>query len=183
MSKDACHTCKNQASFVYYALSRKRAASSDGGGGLLNHTELSMPLRRSALVLLSQSVFLGLIVGCHPAPKPVVAPLPPPATDEDIASIQAEMLQHDPEARTGSVATVRPSENLAAVTLLPGADGKVAGIKNGDSFVFVDSKENRLASGNVISVEDGGLIVISYVQVPGGRHPKEGDIAVHLSSK
>src|SRR5580704_12900326 len=152
-------------------LLRKRRWSGTGGFVLLDHTELSMPLRRSALVLLTQSLLLGVLVGCHPAPKPVAAPLPPPATDEDIASVQAEFQQRDPEARTGSVTLVRPSENLAAVTLLPGADGKVTGIKNDDTFTFIDSKQNPLANGKVISVEDGGLIVISYTTGPDGRAP------------
>jgi hypothetical protein len=142
-----------------------------------------MALRRSGLVLLSQSLFLGLIVGCQPAPKPVTVAPPPPASEEDIAAVQADLQQQDPSVRTGSVTSVRPEDNLAAVTLSPSNNSAAAKIKVGDTFTFVDSKQDPQANGSVVSEENDSLLVISYVPAPNGRAPKEGDIAVHLSLK
>jgi hypothetical protein len=145
------------------------------------HMELSMGLRRSALV--GQSLLLAFIVGCQPAPKPVAPPLPPPATEEQATNVQSEFLEHDPTARTGLVTLVRPQDELAAVTLAAPADAKNDyKIKVGDTFTFIDSSQNPLANGKVVSI-DGDLIVISYLSAADGRAPKEGDIAVHLSSK
>jgi hypothetical protein len=145
------------------------------------HTELLMSLRRSALVLLS--LLLAFVVGCQPAPKPVAAPLPPPASEEDAASVQAELLQHDPDARTGLITSVRSGDSLAAVTLTAPPEGKKAvPIKIGDTFTFIDSQQNPLANGQVVSIDDG-LLVVSYEQSTEGRTPREGDIAIHLSSK
>jgi hypothetical protein len=145
------------------------------------HTERSMSLRRSALVLLS--LLLTFILGCQPAPKPVAAPLPPPASEEDASSIQSELLQRDPDARTGLVTLVRSADSLAAVTLTAPAEGKKAApLKVGDTFTFIDSKQEPLANGHIVSIE-GDLLVVSYEQAPEGRMPREGDIAIHLSSK
>jgi hypothetical protein len=144
------------------------------------HTELSMALRRSALL---GPLLLVFIAGCQPAPKPVAAPLPPPATDEQASNVQAEIQEQDPNARTGLVTLVRPQDELAAVTLSAPAEGKADNkIKVGDTFTFIDSEQNSLANGTVVSI-DGDLVVISYLPSADGRAPKEGDIAVHLSMK
>src|ERR1019366_499645 len=143
-------------------------------------TERSMVLGRSSLVIPSLILFLA---GCQSAPKPLAAPLPPPATEEQATSVQAELQEHDPNSRTGLVTQVRPGDQLAAVTLSAPLEGKPENkIKVGDIFTFVDSKENPLANGKVISI-DGDLVVISFVPSADGRSPKEGDIAVHLSLK
>jgi len=124
-----------------------------------------------------------LIAGCQSAPKEVAAPLPPPASEEQSTNVQAEMQERDPNSRTGLVTQVRPDDELAAVTLSAPVEGKAENkITVGDVFTFVDSRENPLASGKVISI-DGDLVVISYLPAADGRAPREGDIAVHLSTK
>jgi hypothetical protein len=139
-----------------------------------------MVLRRSLLLIPSLILFLA---GCQSGTKPVAAPLPPAATEEQAINVQAELQEHDPNSRTGLVTQVRPEDALAAVTLSAPAEGKADNkIKVGDIFTFVDSTENPLANGKVINI-DGGLIVISYLPSADGRAPKEGDIAVHLSMK
>jgi hypothetical protein len=140
----------------------------------------SMAFRRSAFA--APYLVLAFMVGCQSAPKQVLAPLPPPATEEQAGNVQAELQEHDPNSRTGLVTQVRPQDFLAAVTLNPAGEGRRNPIKAGDVFTFVDSAQKPLANGKVVNV-DGELVVIAYLPTPTGRHPKEGDIAVHLSMK
>jgi hypothetical protein len=147
--------------------------------GFLSRSD-SMAFWRSAFVGSSLVLIFGL--GCQSAPKQVVAPLPPPATEEQAGNVQSEMQEHDPNSRTGLVTQVRPQDELAVVALNPAGDARGSKINVGDIFTFVDSTQKLLANGKAISV-DGELIVVSYLPTAEGRHPKEGDIAVHLSMK
>src|ERR1700722_3018953 len=104
------------------------------------YLEHSMAFRRSLLLFPS---LLFFIAGCQSAPKPVAAPLPPPATEEQATNVQAEMQERDPNSRTGLVTVVRPDDELAAVTLNAPPEGKAENkIMVGDVFTFVDSREN-----------------------------------------
>jgi hypothetical protein len=141
--------------------------------------ELSMAIRRS---VLGSSLLLAFAVGCQPAPKPAGPPLPPPATEDQASSVQAEFQDRDPNARAGLVTQLRSQEGLAAVTLVASPEKATNKIKVGDIFTFIDSRQNPIANGKVVSI-DADVAVISYLPSPDGRVPKEGDIAVHLSSK
>jgi hypothetical protein len=135
-----------------------------------------MALRRS---VLGQSLLFAFLVGCQSTPKSTAPPLPPPATEDQAVSVQSEFQERDPNARTGLVTQVRPQEQMAAVALEAKTDNK---IKVGDVFTFIDSRQNPIANGQVVSM-DGDIVVISYLPLSDGRAPKEGDIAVHLSMK
>jgi len=137
-----------------------------------------MSLRRSVLVLLSQTIISGLLIGCQPPPPP---PPPPVATSYDISHLQSDLQQHDPGALAGSVTRVRSDEKLAAIEMAGSSGSSKQQVKVDDPITFTDSTQRAVANGSVVST-DGGLIIVKYVPVTGGRAPQEGDIAVHLSS-
>jgi hypothetical protein len=140
--------------------------------------EFSMSLRGSALLLLSQTMFGLLLAGCTPPPPP---PPPPAATSFDISRLQSDLQRHDPGARAGSVTRVREDEKLAAISMASGEGSSKQDVKVNDPITFTDSFQNPVANGTVVS-KDGDLLIVNYTPATGGRAPKEGDIAVHLSS-
>jgi hypothetical protein len=108
------------------------------------------------------------LAGC--AAKETPAPLPPPPTAEQAASLKAAILEISPNAKVGTVSSVITESPLAMIS-----DVDTAGVRKGDLFSIVDGSNSVVADAIVVETVDGKLAV-RYTPVV--RVPMAGDLAV-----
>ena len=138
-----------------------------------------MPSRPSVLLLLSQTVLAGSLVGCQPTP-PQPKPLPPPpATAQQVSQIKQEFQQYDPSIHVGTVAGVRSSDLLLAVSGI-----SVTEVKEGDAITITDSARNAIAIGTVQALtKTDQFLIVKYETQPGKRAPEVNDVALRFTTK
>ena len=116
----------------------------------------------------------GLIAGCTPTRRTVVAPPPPPAPVLSLDQAHAQLSQSNPQAVVGEVRGVMESRHMVAVGEIP------AGALNASDVVSIVEPNSALtlvADATVLKLQDGYYIV-SYT--PGTRTPHFGDFVLHL---
>lgn len=121
-------------------------------------------------------VAVGLTAGCRPKAPPAGPQLPPPADAQLVQDLRQSYQRIHPGTRVGLVTAVAEDVTLAAV-----GDIDLKSFRYGDILTFIDSNEKPVANGTVVNITDDALHV-KYSPVPGGRAPRQGDLAVSLQN-
>jgi hypothetical protein len=126
-----------------------------------------------SLRLLALLVGIMLLAGC--GPKKLDNPKAYQAAAANVSEIRERYQRSDPATRVGLVIGSNAEANLVSVGEIDPKEFRV-----GDKVVFVDSRQNALASGTVARVLADSIHVRYDPAASGGRAPHEGDVMVRF---
>ena len=132
-------------------------------------------LELAGMTIFAGAMFLGMELGCRPKSQPPDG-LPPKGDTSLVQELRQSYQRIHPGTRVGLVTAVAEDVTLAAV-----GDIDLKSFKNGDILTIIDTNEKPVANGTVVNITPDALHV-KYAPVPGGRAPRQGDLAVSLQN-
>jgi hypothetical protein len=126
-----------------------------------------------SLRLIALLLGLTLFVGC--GPKKLDNPQAYREAAANVSEIRERYQRTDPETRVGLVIGANAQSNLVSVGEINPKD-----FRQGDKVVFVDARQNALASGTVVRALQDSIHVRYDPPASGGRAPREGDVMVRF---
>jgi hypothetical protein len=141
---------------------------------------------RSMVLLMVPAMGSGLLTGCASEPvkqTPPPAPVILPASPDQASNISSDFTKIDPTAKVGRVSASDPSAMMVAVSGIP-----TDAVKKGESIQFLDGRSNCFANGTIVNVDKTTdlaipFLIVDYTPTPGGRAPRNGDLAVYIPAK
>jgi hypothetical protein len=127
----------------------------------------------TSLRLLALVVGLTLLAGC--GPRKLDNPQAYRQAAANVSEIRERYQRSDAATRVGLVIGANAQSNLVSVGEINPKE-----FRDGDKVVFVDDRQNALASGTVVRVLQDSIHVRYDSPAAGGRAPHEGDVMVRF---